>query len=693
MADELDIIVRGQDLASAALRSVEATAKTAMASVAGAAQNAQAGLTSAGNAAGQALGKIGTGARAAAQQHGAAFGEMKGHLSGYRAELGVGSLALAGFVGAAVMGIGSLTRAAEESEEASIKLAVAVRNAGTGISTAGLETQANALQKITRFDDEAIKGAQSYLVAARLTEAQVRQLTPALTDLAEFMGKDIEGAAKALAYALETGNVQAFKRLKIVVNEAKFALDPMGALMEAIEKKAGGMAEAIGKTAGGQLAIMSHQFDELKEQVGTALLPALTDLAKGALPVADALGRIADSKIGKWALDVAIPVTAVAVAIKGLQMAAGLVSGAWVALMGGWTALAARLGLSSATATTAAAAQTAAGAAAAAAGAQAAAAALGWNANAAAMGRTLIAGGGAGAVGLAGRTLIAGGAIGAAGQAGAGAVQQVGGGVIGGGILARAGGFLGRGIGLARAGLGRVGGLGGSTVGAVAAPIAAAVAIGYAGRELILNPMVESDIRETEAVGIGEGAAPGASYQRRKQSLYQALLGGRELDSLSREEQALYYGTPTPGARNVPGMRGGMYQGFSPEMRAAVAQAQMARSYAGGIGRGGWPAELTTPGPAVEGSTGPLPTAAELAMEAMPGGDALRELRYRGGPRPLLGKGKSGGGVTVTDLKEAAGGDVEMTIRWSREEPSVGVLDAATSEYLDDLAYAGPGAY
>jgi hypothetical protein len=63
------------------------------------------------------------------------------------------------------------------------------------------------------------------------------------------------------------------------------------AITDLLKQKVGGAAEAMGKTASGKAAILSNQFGELQEKVGSKLVPALTRLADIGLKVVDFISR------------------------------------------------------------------------------------------------------------------------------------------------------------------------------------------------------------------------------------------------------------------------------------------------------------------------------------------------------------------------------------------------------------------
>lgn len=152
----------------------------------------------------------------------------------------------------------------------------------------GIEDLAESLALKTKYDDDATKSSAALLAQFGLTGRELTNLIPLVQDYATATGKDLGTASKDIGLAL-LGNKRALKSLGIdgfkpTGDRAKDLTTLMGLLTD----KVGGLAEKEGKTAAGTMAILGNQFDEVKEDVGSALVPALT-------------------KLGRWFIDVGIP--------------------------------------------------------------------------------------------------------------------------------------------------------------------------------------------------------------------------------------------------------------------------------------------------------------------------------------------------------------------------------------------------
>ena len=270
MAEKLEIVVAAKDQASAVLQGVAGKLKGEIKAIEGASRGL---ATTSSRMAGTTV---------------AGFGQMQGSAKGLTGQINIARVAFAGMaVGAAGAMVGLISKAAE-AEAAATKLRVAIAATGQGVEQSKLEDLAKQLQKVTVYDDEAIMGMMSFLAAAKLNQVQIEKLTPALLDMASFLGIDLAAAGKAAGLAIEKGSTAPLRRLKLVVDEAKFALDPIGAILDAVGGKAKGMAEAAGKDAAGQLQIFKHAVDELEESLGTILLPTLKMVTPLMVKLADA---------------------------------------------------------------------------------------------------------------------------------------------------------------------------------------------------------------------------------------------------------------------------------------------------------------------------------------------------------------------------------------------------------------------
>jgi hypothetical protein len=206
-----------------------------------------------------------------------------------KATLGVGLVA-----GVALVKFGKDSiKAFSEAEEAQKKLQDAFERfpniADTNIGR--LRDLNTALQKKTKFDDDALASGQAVLAQFKVTGKQLEELTPLVADYASRTGKDIPRAALDVGKAL-LGNAKALKNIGIKYTATGNAALDTSNIIGILRKQVGGFAEKEGTTAAGKAAILSNQFGELQETVGSKLVPALSKLAEFALGVLDKFNKL-----------------------------------------------------------------------------------------------------------------------------------------------------------------------------------------------------------------------------------------------------------------------------------------------------------------------------------------------------------------------------------------------------------------
>lgn len=181
-----------------------------------------------------------------------------------------------------------------------------------GLSTykGQLDALSQSLALKTKYDDDETKAAIATLARYNLTGKQLETLTPLVQDFASATGKDLGTSSTLVGKAL-LGNTKALKELGITYKPTGDKAKDFANITALLRSKVGGFAEKEGKTAAGTSAILGNQFGELKETIGSYLVPALQTLAR-------------------WTLDYVIPA---------LQVAASWISehlGPVIAALGNW---------------------------------------------------------------------------------------------------------------------------------------------------------------------------------------------------------------------------------------------------------------------------------------------------------------------------------------------------------------------
>ncbi len=185
---------------------------------------------------------------------------------------------------AVTMGIDFAKQAADE-QAGMVRLQQAVKNTGQEWSTelnAAIEENIATMERSTAFSDGEMRDALAGLVAITGDADDATNRLSIATDFARGAHIDLATASKLLGKVTDE-NVGVLKRYGITVEKGADSTD----LLMKVQAKYAGQAKAYAETAQGQWEIFNNQLDNLKEDIGSALLPALVDLAKGAIKAID----------------------------------------------------------------------------------------------------------------------------------------------------------------------------------------------------------------------------------------------------------------------------------------------------------------------------------------------------------------------------------------------------------------------
>lgn len=200
--------------------------------------------------------------------------------------LGQGITSAAGFLKDAA-------QAAAEDEAATRRLDQALRNIGGAFdeNKAKIDARIEAGSKLAFSDDQVRDSFQTLLAATGDVDEALRRQALAM-DFARGAGIPLEQASKLLGKVTEE-NVEVFKRMGITIGEGATEAEAFAV----IQGKFAGQSEAYAKSTAGQFEQTKIRMGELKEQIGTALLPAMA--AIGDVLVNDVIPKL-EQFAGYW---------------------------------------------------------------------------------------------------------------------------------------------------------------------------------------------------------------------------------------------------------------------------------------------------------------------------------------------------------------------------------------------------------
>lgn len=190
--------------------------------------------------------------------------------------------------------VGSI-EAAVQQEDAINRLNVALKNQGTFTEELSqrYQSMATAIQRSTRFSDEAISQVQQTLVAlGNVGPEQMDRVVRAVLDFSTATGKDLESSAQIFAKAAQ-GNVTALGKMGISVDENIPKFQKLAEVLRVTEQRFGGAAQADLDTYAGKTARLANAWDDFLEAIGRLIITS-PEVKSGIDNITESLQKMSD---------------------------------------------------------------------------------------------------------------------------------------------------------------------------------------------------------------------------------------------------------------------------------------------------------------------------------------------------------------------------------------------------------------
>jgi hypothetical protein len=167
-------------------------------------------------------------------------------------------------------------KAAIEDEAAQLRLAAALRTATGATEDQIAATEAYILKTslATGVADDQLRPALQRLAVSTKDTEEAQKLLNLSLDIAKGRGLELETVANALGRA-QDGNTTALGRLGLGLSKAELSTLSFTQVQEKLSNLYGGAAAANAETFQGKIDRLKVGFDEAKESLGVALLPAV----------------------------------------------------------------------------------------------------------------------------------------------------------------------------------------------------------------------------------------------------------------------------------------------------------------------------------------------------------------------------------------------------------------------------------
>ena len=183
----------------------------------------------------------------------------------------------------------SASYSAQEQAEVRLQATLKATQSACGMSATELLNLADSLQQVTTYSDQEIIAAEQVLVATRKIGRDVMpEATKAILDMAAATGEDLTGAAQRLGQALAdpAGEIESLKEANIQlteeqaenikkVQEQNGLYEAQRIILKEVADTYGGIAEALADTDTGKLEQLQDAWQDLKEDLGKALMNSL----------------------------------------------------------------------------------------------------------------------------------------------------------------------------------------------------------------------------------------------------------------------------------------------------------------------------------------------------------------------------------------------------------------------------------
>lgn len=227
------------------------------------------------------LNQTGNAATKASKQVSEAGSKISEGFKSFSEGFGIGA-GIAGFeaVGEAIKGS---FEEAIEAEQAASKLKNTLEGVGRIDLFEHLQKKAEEFANTFKYiDNDEVTGVfQKLITFGKLTQKQIEDLIPVIVNFAAKTGTDINSASETIIKALEGQGKVIKQQFGVNLKEAGDTAGNLGVIMSDLADKVKGAADAFGETTAGKIKITQQSFKDLKEEVGTNLLPVLNGVLQG----------------------------------------------------------------------------------------------------------------------------------------------------------------------------------------------------------------------------------------------------------------------------------------------------------------------------------------------------------------------------------------------------------------------------
>ena len=195
-------------------------------------------------------------------------------------------------------------RAAIEDQKSQAILAkqLQITTGARDAQISAVEDYIGATMMATNVTDDQLRPALAQLVRVTGSASEAQNLLTLATDVSIGAGRDLSSVVTALSRAYN-GSTGSLSKLGIAVDESAVKARGFAAVADELNEKFGGQAAAAMDTTAGRVENLGVRFDELKETIGTTLLPALEEVVGGLADIAEGIQNVDFAQLGSGAIN------------------------------------------------------------------------------------------------------------------------------------------------------------------------------------------------------------------------------------------------------------------------------------------------------------------------------------------------------------------------------------------------------
>jgi hypothetical protein len=210
-----------------------------------------------------------------------------GAVAGVAAFAAIGAAAFQ--AGQALAGFARMA-AEDQKSQKQLELSIKASTKATDAQIQAVNDWIDTTQRATGIADDELRPAYARIIRSTRDFEKAQRLLRLALDVSAATGKPLQAVTEALSRAYDGTNT-AIGRLGLGYDKAKLKAMDFNDIQTDLEKRFSGSALKNAQTFEGTMARFRITMDELKETLGSAILPYLQRLADFAIQIADAFGR------------------------------------------------------------------------------------------------------------------------------------------------------------------------------------------------------------------------------------------------------------------------------------------------------------------------------------------------------------------------------------------------------------------